>query len=343
MIDMRSDTCTKPTDEMRQAIAKAVVGDDVLCDDPTVKQLERRTAEILGLEAALYMPSGTMSNQIAVRTHTEPGNEIFLHEKAHMYYFEVGAAAALSGVTCNLLTGERGVFSAATLNKALRPKNIHYPKPALVCIENTHNRCGGTVWDVEQLAEVSSAAHEKGLKTHLDGARLFNAAAALGVPEKELACVFFDSVSVCFSKGLGAPVGSCLAGSSEFIERARFFRKMFGGGMRQAGIIAAGALYALDNHRNRLTEDHENAKLLARSLAEIDGVEIDLSYVETNIVIFKITTMPASVMIDRLTERNILMSAISDDMIRAVTSLMVNSEDAKQAGQAIGEILQDHA
>ncbi|MDP6361421.1 MAG: threonine aldolase family protein, partial [Planctomycetota bacterium] len=226
MIDLRSDTITKPTDEMREVMAKASVGDDVLGEDPTVNELESLTAEVLGTEAAVYMPSGTMTNQIAIRTHTKPGDEIFLHEHSHIYLYEAGGPAALSGVTCNLLKGDRGVFSAETLVRAIRKNDIHLPRPRLLCVENTHNRGGGSIWPVETLVSVSEVARNKGLKVHLDGARLWNAAVAMGVSEKQLVSEYFDSVSICFSKGLGAPVGSALAGKADFIERARHFRKM---------------------------------------------------------------------------------------------------------------------
>ncbi len=288
MIDLRSDTVTRPTPAMRRAMAEAEVGDDVLGDDPTVAAL----AQILGKESAVYMPSGTMTNQVAVRTWTEPGDEIIIEAGAHTYFFESGGPAALSGVMCRLIQGERGLFTADQVRAVLRPANEHFPRTRLVCVENTHNRGGGTVWPLRQVAEVAAVAREAGLKVHLDGARLWNASVAAGVPEKDYAA-HFDSASVCFSKGLGAPVGSALAGTREFIARARRFRKMFGGGMRQAGIIAAGALYALEHHRERLAEDHANARRLAEGLAGLAGIEIDPATVETNIVVFLVTSMPA--------------------------------------------------
>ena len=263
MIDLRSDTVTLPIPEMREAMYQAFVGDDVFGDDPTINNLEEHVAEILGKEAAVYMPSGTMTNQVAIRTHTEPGDEILLEQSAHVYFNEAGATAALSGAICRLIPGDRGVFGAEDMEEAIRPVNDHYPRTKLVCVENTANRGGGKVWPLEKLAEVKNTAHENGLKTHLDGARIWNAAAAMNIPESEIA-KHFDSLSVCFSKGLGAPVGSALAGSNDFIMEARRFRKQFGGGMRQAGIIAAGALYALENNRERLKVDHDNAKMLAK-------------------------------------------------------------------------------
>ena len=322
MIDLRSDTVTRPTPAMRRAMAEAEVGDDVLGDDPTVAALERRTAQILGKETAVYMPSGTMTNQVAVRTWTEPGDEIIIEAGAHTYFFESGGPAALSGVMCRLIQGERGLFTADQVRAVLRPANEHFPRTRLVCVENTHNRGGGTVWPIRQVAEVAAVAREAGLRVHLDGARLWNASVAAGVPEKDYAA-HFDSVSVCFSKGLGAPVGSALAGTREFIARARRFRKMFGGGMRQAGIIAAGALYALEHHRERLAEDHANARRLAEGLAGLAGIEIDPATVETNIVVFLVTGMPAPRLIERMGKVGVLMLARDSTSIRAVTNLDV--------------------
>jgi threonine aldolase len=338
MIDLRSDTITKPTPQMRRAMAEAEVGDDVLGDDPTVIELERRTGAILGKEAAVYMPSGTMTNQVAVRTHTEPGDEILCDAEAHLYYYEAGAPAALSGVMVRLLRGVRGIFTADDVNGALRPANLHFPRTKLLCVENTHNRGGGSVWPIERIAEVTAAAREAHLRTHLDGARLWNASVATGISEAEYA-KHFDSVSVCFSKGLGAPVGSALAGSSEFVARARRFRKMFGGGMRQAGIIAAGALYALEHHRARLAEDHANAGQLAEALAGIRGVELDPKTVETNIVIFSVTTMPAAKLAEELGKKNVLVLATGPETIRAVTSLMVSGDDIREAIDAFRRAL----
>lgn len=334
MIDLRSDTITKPTAAMRAAMAAAEVGDDVFGDDPTVLELERETAAVLGKDAAVYMPSGTMTNQVAIRTHTEPGDEIVLEANSHSYFYETGGPAALSGVMCRLLTGERGIFTVAELKANLHPENIHFPRARLVCIENTHNRGGGSIWPMEQLAEVAAVAREAGLRLHLDGARLWNATAATGIAEREYA-KFFDSVSVCFSKGLGAPVGSCLAGGAEVVARARRFRKMFGGGMRQAGIIAAGALYALRNHRSRLVEDHANAKALAAGVAAIAGLELDPPDVETNMVFFKTRTMPAAALAEKLKAAGVAVLALGPDRIRAVVSLAVTRADIDTAVKAI--------
>lgn len=334
VIDLRSDTVTRPTPAMREAMAAAPVGDDVLGDDPTVQTLERRTAELLGKEAAVYMPSGTMTNQVAIRTHTEPGDEVLLDAEAHVYLYEAGAPAALSGVMCRLLPGVRGIFGADDVRAALRPRNLHFPRTRLLCIENTHNRGGGSVWPLARVAEATAAAHDAGLACHLDGARLWNASIASGVPLAEYAA-HFDSVSVCFSKGLGAPVGSALVGSAAFVDRARRFRKQFGGGMRQAGVIAAGALYALEHHRERLAEDHANARTLAARLATIHGIEVETDAVETNMVLFSVRTMPAAELCTRVRGDGVLMLPRSADGIRAVTHLDVSAAQVAEAVEII--------
>jgi threonine aldolase len=335
LIDLRSDTVTQPTPAMREAMARAEVGDDVFGDDPTVKALEAETAALLGKEAALYTASGTMANQLAIRSHTEPGDEILVEANAHIYYYEGGGPAALSGVMCRCINGQRGIFTGAEIEAALRPVDVHFPHTRLVCVENTHNRGGGKIWSLEQVHRVAAAAREHGLQLHLDGARLWNASIATGVSEKEYAA-HFDSVSVCFSKGLGAPVGSALAGSKSFVERARRFRKMFGGGMRQAGIIAAGALFALRHQRARLAEDHANAKRLACLLAEIEGLEVDPAEVETNMVRFRVLAVPAQELVERLRARGVLVLAVGRDTIRAVANLMVSAQDIEAAAGMVG-------
>ena len=339
MIDLRSDTVTKPIPAMRQVMAEAEVGDDVFGDDPTVNALETRTAEILGMESAVFMPSGTMTNQVAVRTHTEPGDEIFLADNAHIYLNEGGGASALSGVSCNLLPNERGVFDGKTLEQAIRPSDVHFPQPKLVCVENTSNLGFGRIWPLQTLADVSECARERGLRMHLDGARLWNASVASGTPEAEIT-KHFDSVSVCFSKGLGAPVGSALAGSKEFVARARRFRKQFGGAMRQAGIIAAGALYALDFQHDRLADDHKNARTLAEGLSRLDGVSINLESVETNLVYFGLERMATNELVERLNEREVLMLSAGPGVIRAVPNLMVDADMIQIVLGHIKEILE---
>lgn len=337
-IDLRSDTITQPTPAMREAMARAEVGDDVFGDDPTVAQLEARVAEILGKEAAVFTPSGTMANQLALRSHTEPGDEILVDGNAHIHYYEAGAPAALAGVMCRCLPGVRGVFAAADVEDALRPADQHFAPTKLVCVENTHNRGGGHVWPMERIREIAEVSRRHGLRLHLDGARLWNAAVATNIPERDYAA-HFDSVSVCFSKGLGAPVGSALCGPREFIQRARRFRKMFGGGMRQAGIVAAGALHALENHRPRLAEDHANARALAEGLAHLPGLELDPDTVRTNMVLFRVRTLPAATLTGALDQAGVRVLAVGRDTIRAVTNLMVSSEDIAVALGSFERIL----
>jgi threonine aldolase len=285
---------------------------------------------LLGKEAALFVPSGTMANQIAVRTLTEPGDEILVEAQAHIFCCEAGGPAALSGVTCRCLPGQRGIFTGADVEAALHPPDPHFAPARLVCVENTHNRGGGSVWPLDRAAEVAAAARKHGLRLHLDGARLWNAAVAAGVSEREYAA-HFDTVNVCFSKGLGAPIGSALAGPRHLIDRARRFRKQFGGGMRQAGIVAAGALYALENHRTRLAEDHANARALATGLSQLPAVKIDPATVQTNIVRFQVTTRPVAALVEALEQTGVRMLATGPDTIRAVTNLHVTAEDVAEA------------
>ena len=338
IIDLRSDTITKPGPEMLKVMANAPVGDDVFGDDPSVIRLETFVAEFLGKEASIFMPSGTMTNQVAIKCHTRPGDEMLIDANAHIYYYEAGAPAALSGVMCRLLDGRRGIFTAKDVRAALRPVNDHFPRTSLLCVENTHNRGGGSVWPQEAIREVTTAARAAGLATHLDGARLWNASVASGIPEREYAACF-DSVSVCFSKGLGAPVGSVLAGPKEFVTLARRYRKMFGGGMRQAGILAAAAQYGLEHNRDRLAEDHANARELANGLSAIPGIRVDLAAVETNMVYFDITGGPAQPVVDELNRQGILVAATGPDTIRAVPNLMVNRDDIRIVVDCLNGIL----
>lgn len=335
-IDLRSDTITKPTPPMREAMARAEVGDDVFGDDPTVAELERETAALLGKEAALFVPSGTMANQIAVRSHTEPGDELIIEGQSHIYYYEGGGPAALSGVMCRCVNGRRGIFTAEELEAALRPVDQHFPRTRLVCLENTHNRGGGKIWAMAELESIAQTARKHGLAMHLDGARLWNASVASGIAERDYAALF-DSVSVCFSKGLGAPIGSALAGTKAFIDRSKRFRKMFGGGMRQAGIIAAGALYAMRHQRERLAEDHANAKRLAEGLSHVPGLEVTPAEVETNMVRFRVLSTPAPEFAAKLRERGVLVLPLDPTTIRAVTNLMVTTEDMRNAIRIISE------
>lgn len=334
-IDLRSDTVTRPTPEMREAMARAEVGDDVFGEDPTVQRLEEAGAELAGKEAALFVASGTMGNQVAVLTHTSRGSEVILDDEAHIYYYEVGAPAVLSGAQLRPVAGLHGPEAVSLLKAAVRGRDIHFPEPALVCLENTHNRMGGTVMDAETMRALYETARELGLAVHLDGARIGNAAVALGCRISDLTR-WCDSVMFCLSKGLGAPVGSLLAGSREFIARARKYRKMLGGGMRQAGILAAAGLIALGSV-DRLAEDHANARLLADSLAGVGGIVIDRARVQTNIVLADVsgTGMTAAEYIAFLRERNVLAVPFGPTLVRFVTHRDVSRADVEQAAQVI--------
>ncbi|KPL03433.1 MAG: threonine aldolase, partial [candidate division Zixibacteria bacterium SM1_73] len=283
-IDLRSDTVTKPSKAMRQAIAQAEVGDDVFEDDPTVKKLEQMVAELLGKEKALFVASGTMANEVAIKSWTKPGDEVLLEVDSHIYNYEVGAPSVLCGVQMHTLKGKRGVLTVEQILDHIRPQDIHIPPTTLICLENTHNRAGGTIYPIEEIKKIRKATKPLGIKMHLDGARLWNATVATGVPLDQYAR-WFDSVSVCLSKGLGAPIGSLITGDSDFIRVARRNRKMFGGGMRQVGIIAAAGIYSIENNFNRLIEDHRNAKALAQGLSKIPKISVDLESVQTNIVV----------------------------------------------------------
>lgn len=333
MIDLRSDTITRPTDGMRKAIAEAMVGDDVYHDDPTVNALEEHVAGILGKEDAMYVPTGTMSNQIAIRMHTQPGDSVVIETDGHIGTHELGGPAHHSGVTLNRILGVGGTFTAAQLAEAVpvphpaMPSHLYDPH-TLICIENTHNLAGGTVWPLEQMQQVVAAASSLGLATHLDGARVWNASIASGVDVATYSNMF-DSISVCFSKGLGAPIGSALVGSSEFIAQARRFKHMFGGGFRQAGLIAAGALYALNHNRERLIDDHVNAMTFAEGVANIDGVTIDISRVHTNIVNFTVDE-PGAV-VDACLADGLAVLVNGPREIRAVFSMEASASDADTA------------
>lgn len=340
MVDLRSDTVTKPTPAMREAMASAEVGDDVFAGDPTINRLQERVAALLGKEAAIYVPSGSMANQTAIRAQTQPGEEIIVHEDGHIYHYEAGAPAALSGCSLRLLPGERGQFTADDVRAAIRPPDSHYPLTSLIVIENTHNRGGGSIWDVDEIARIRAVADEHGLKMHLDGARLMNACVAKGAKPTDYT-KYFDTVSICFSKGLGAPVGSAVASTESTIRRVHRFRKMFGGGMRQGGIIAAGALYALEHHVDRLAEDHANARRLAEALAGMPGVSIEVDTVETNIAYFNVDagTGTAKALCDRLFEAGVWMLPIGPQRVRAVTHLDVNAAGIDRAVDALERTL----
>lgn len=322
IVDLRSDTFTKPSPGMREAIAGAEVGDDVFGEDPTVNLLQERVASMLGKEAGLFVASGTMGNQVAVNAHTQPGDEVILEATAHIFMYEAGAPGLLSGVQLKTVPGALGVLSAEQVEDAIRPENYHFPPTRLICLENTHNTAGGTIFPLDEIKRIREVADARGLSMHLDGARLWNASVASGIPLDEWAQAF-DSVSVCFSKGLGAPVGSLLAGSEAFIRRAHRYRKVYGGGMRQAGIIAAGALYAVEHNIERLEEDHRDARRLAESVASLPGVSIDMDSVQTNIVYMEVegAKYTAQQIVEKLRNGGILMLALGKSRIRAVTHM----------------------
>ncbi|MER3417300.1 MAG: low-specificity L-threonine aldolase [Gemmataceae bacterium] len=339
-IDLRSDTVTRPTPGMRAAMAAAEVGDDVFREDPTVNRLEERVAELLGKEAALFVPSGTMSNQICIRAQTQPGDEIICDVNSHIYNYEAGGPAVLSGVMCRTVEGEYGILDVRQLQGLVRPVNDHLVRTRLVCLENTHNRGGGRIFPLERVEAIGAWAHAQGLLVHLDGARLWNASVATGIAPKTWAARC-DSVSVCFSKGLGAPVGSALAGSRDLVARARRIRKVLGGGMRQAGVLAAAALYALDHHIERLAEDHEHARMLAEALAGCHGVTLTPPDVHTNIVIFQVAPDLASAhqIVETLKEQGVLALAIGPQSIRLCTHLDVSRRQAERAARILRQVL----
>jgi threonine aldolase len=338
MIDLRSDTFTQPTAPMRAAMAAAEVGDDVFGEDPTVRRLEEHVAQLLGKPAALFVPSGTMGNQIGVRLHCQGGEEFLCDAGCHVYNSEQGAYAQLFGIAAHPIFTDDGVLTVDHLRDQVRRDNVHAALTRLVCLENTHNRGAGRVLPLDGVAAICQWAQSEGLARHLDGARLFNAVVASGIPASRWA-EHFDTISVCFSKGLGAPVGSALVGPEEAIARARRQRKALGGGMRQAGIIAAGALYALEHHVERLAEDHANAQILANAIRETDGLTLDPPHVDTNIVIFRIDDRlgTAANLVNRLRERGVLMGDSARQKVRAVTHLDVTRADVERAAAALRE------
>jgi threonine aldolase len=330
MIDLRSDTITKPTPAMLEAIVAADVGDDVFCDDPTINRLQDRMAELTGKEAAIYVPSGTMANQIALRLQTRPGDQLICESDSHIYHYEQGGPAALSGLLVSCVSGVRGNLTWGDIRPVLNPDDDHSAPPSLICLENTHNRAGGTILDQSSVREISIAAHDLGLKVHMDGARLWNAHVAGGLSLAELADPV-DSVSLCFSKGMGAPVGSVLAGGRDFVRQARRVRKLFGGGMRQAGILAAACLYALDHNLPLLAQDHEHARLLADGL---DNPAIGLAHeVQTNIVIFQVADQAR--LLEHLQSRQILGVGFGEGRVRLVTNLMISRAEIDQVIDAL--------
>jgi threonine aldolase len=338
MIDLRSDTVTRPTAQMRAAMAAAEVGDDVYGEDPTVNLLEQRAAEIFGREAALFVPSGTMGNQIGIRLHTQPGQEVIAESRAHILDWEMATTAVFSGCLVRAVFAERGILTWKQIEPAIYARGAFRAATGLIEIENTANLAGGRCTPLPILEEIWENAKERKLPTHLDGARIFNAATALGVDVRALTRGF-DTVMFCLSKGLGAPVGSMLTGSAELMARARLFRKALGGGMRQVGILAAAGLIALEKGPKRLHEDHANARLLAEALSRIECVEIDLNAVETNIVIFRLvhSRLSAAELVARLQARGILASAFGPDAIRLVTHLDVDRAACVTVADALAE------
>ena len=332
VIDLRSDTITQPTDEMRSAMFQANVGDDVYGEDPTINALEQLSAEMLSKEAALFTASGTMSNLIAVLTHTRPGNEIILGSEAHIFWYEVGGASALGGVIMRTVPNDRnGQMDLDAVEETIRGQNIHYPETALLCLENTHNRCGGAVITADYTSAIAGLAHKHELHVHLDGARIFNAAVALNTSAGELV-KDVDSICFCLSKGLSAPVGSVLCGTQEFIANARKWRKMLGGGMRQAGLIAAAGIVALETMVARLKEDHSNARRLAQGLANIPGITVTNKEVQTNIVMFDLApTISVAEFLRQLNNHDIKVGSRGGQKFRAVTHRMIGAVDIDEA------------
>lgn len=338
-LDFRSDTVTRPTPAMRRAMAEAEVGDDVFGDDPSVNRLQRKLAEMLGKEAALYVPSGTMSNLIGVRVHCRPGDEMICEAGCHIYNYEQAGYAQLSGIAARTVTGRHGVMQVDQLRDLVRPADAHYVRTRLVTIENTHNRGGGRIQPYDAVEAVCRWAREHRLATHLDGARLFNAAVATGIEASRWA-QHFDTVSVCFSKGLGAPVGSALAGPRDLMLEAHRHRKVLGGGMRQAGVIAAAALFALEHHVDRLAEDHANAQRLADGIRRIDELRLEPEQVDTNLLFFRVDPAlgTAAEFSAKLKERGLLMLATAATTIRAVTHLDVSQRDVDRAVEILREV-----
>jgi len=342
IIDLRSDTVTLPTNEMRNAMSQAVVGDDVYGEDPTVNQLEQMAARKVGKEAALFVSSGTMGNLISILTHCQRGEEAVLEMNSHMYYYEVGSISAIAGVMPRLFSGNKGIPSIEVIQKAVREDNIHFPRTTLLCLENTHNSAGGTIIPPQIMEGIYRFANQRNILVHLDGARIFNASIALDVDPKTLT-KHVDSVMFCLSKGLSAPIGSILAGSKEFIGKARKNRKMLGGGMRQAGIIAAAGIVALENMIDRLSIDHQNARVLAEGLVEIEGIKIDLDTVQTNMVYmdFSDLGLSASRFIKELYDYHILVSSVSESRFRFVTHYGISQNDIYLALEKIKEIVKN--
>jgi threonine aldolase len=340
MIDLRSDTVTKPSPEMRRAMAEADVGDDVFLEDPTLNKLQARAAQIFGREAALFVPSGSMGNLACVMAQSRPGQEVICETNGHVYNYEMGSLSAIGGVLPRIVEGEDGILTWAAIECAIRPKVYYRPQTALICLENTVNMAGGTVYPTALANEICDRAHERDIHVHLDGARVFNAATHLKENVAEMT-KNFDSVQFCLSKGLGAPVGSMIVGTHEFVERCRSIRKMLGGGMRQAGVLAAAGLLALEHGPKRLQEDHDNARILAERLAPLPGIALNAAKVHTNIVIFSVEKngLSSTEFLSRLAQRGVLAVPVDRERVRMVTHLDVTRQDMEEAANAVQQAL----
>jgi threonine aldolase len=340
MIDLRSDTVTKPSPAMLEAICKAEVGDDVFGEDPTVNELQDEVAGLFGKQAGLFVPSGVMGNQLAIKSLTDPGDEVIVEAESHIFHYEAAAPSILSNVQLHTLVSENGVISLEKLETAIRPDDYHMPKSRLLCLENTHNRYGGAVYPFEHLNDISKRAHLYGLKVHLDGARIWNASVATGISLAEYGTLF-DTISVCFSKGLGAPIGSMVLGEREVIARARRYRKIFGGGMRQVGIIAAAALYAVRYNIERMAEDHQKAQIFREILMEIEGLDFFPRGMATNMCIIDISkraSFSVGKMLDNLKRKGVLLTPIGTGKVRAVTHLNVTMDEVQMAAEIVRNV-----
>lgn len=341
MIDLRSDTVTRPSKEMLDAMYNAEVGDDVFKEDPTINALEKYTAELLGKESALFVSSGTMANQLCLNVHTEPGDEVLCEKDAHIFHYESGAPSVLSGIQLTPIEGKSGVVSAEQYEKYIRPVESYYmPKTKVIEIENTHNRAGGTIHPLENMSEVKKVADNYGLKMHLDGARLCNASVETGITLEDYA-KYFNSVSICLSKGLGAPVGSVIAGTKNFIDQAFIVRKRWGGGMRQAGVLAAAGLYALKNNFQRLKVDHEKIRILAKFLIKYDNVNIDMDTVQTNMLIFEVSGKTADEFAAECEAEGLRIIPMGKYKLRAVAHLDVSFEQIETAKNILAKVLEN--
>jgi threonine aldolase len=341
MIDLRSDTITKPTEPMRRAMYEAQVGDDVFFEDPTVNRLQERVAALLGKERALWVASGTMGNLLSIKALTQPGEEVILETENHIFVYEAAGSAVVSGVQLSPIQGKRGLITRPQVEAAIRPADIHQPRTSVVVIENTHNRAGGTVIPLGEIERIRELCQQRGISMHMDGARLLNAVVASGIEASRYA-QHFDTVTICFSKGLGVPMGSMIAGSGAVMDRVHRFRKMMGGGQRQVGIVAAAALYALDYHVERLAEDHANAKRLAEALSKLPDVSVNPEEVDTNIVIFQVDPArmsPTDVVVE-MQKRGVLMFPFGPTKVRCVTHLDVSSDDIEAAIGAFSEVFE---